>query len=200
MITVKPAISPRYLSEDERITIADLRRRGVVIREIAAVLGRAPSTISRQLRRNALPGEGYRPFDSQRLAGLRRRRPGRGKFHTDPELAVFVQHQLDRRWSPAQISHGLRGKFPGQRHRHLSPEKIYQAIYRNGSGIRRPHRDTLLRSGHRFRRPDCLRSTQACEHGDDRPAPGPVRSRRTRALGRLGLWLPHTGVPPRPGS
>jgi lambda repressor-like predicted transcriptional regulator len=45
-------ISPRFLSQDERIEIADLRRLGVSIRQIASRLGRAPSTISRELRRN----------------------------------------------------------------------------------------------------------------------------------------------------
>ena len=46
-------ISARYLSQDERIEIADLRLAGLSIRQIANQLGRAPSTISRELRRNA---------------------------------------------------------------------------------------------------------------------------------------------------
>jgi IS30 family transposase len=44
-------ISPRYVSQDERIEIADLRRAGLSIRQIAAKIGRAPSTVSRELRR-----------------------------------------------------------------------------------------------------------------------------------------------------
>ena len=46
-------ISPRFLSQDERIELADLRYVGLSIRQIACRLGRAPSTISRELRRNA---------------------------------------------------------------------------------------------------------------------------------------------------
>ena len=53
-------ISARYLSQDERIEIADLRLAGLSTRQIADQLGRAPSTISRELRRNAT-ATGYRP-------------------------------------------------------------------------------------------------------------------------------------------
>ncbi|WP_456291409.1 helix-turn-helix domain-containing protein [Rhodococcus erythropolis] len=47
------AISPRFLSEDERIQVADLRREQLSIRQIAAQLNRSPSMISRELRRSA---------------------------------------------------------------------------------------------------------------------------------------------------
>ncbi|MBA8948376.1 transposase-like protein [Streptomyces calvus] len=65
------AISTRYLSEEERIRIADLRRAKKSIRSIAAALGRSPSTISREIRRNCNPNVGpahpsyYRPFAAQ---------------------------------------------------------------------------------------------------------------------------------------
>jgi len=52
-------ISARFVSQDERIEIADLRLGGVSVREIARRLGRAPSTISREVRRNATVGKGY---------------------------------------------------------------------------------------------------------------------------------------------
>jgi transposase, IS30 family len=61
--TRKREISPRYLSEDERVPIADLVRQGLGVRVIAAGLGRSPATISRELRRNHDPDGGqYRPF------------------------------------------------------------------------------------------------------------------------------------------
>ena len=61
-------ISSRFLSEDERVGIADLRRRGLGVRAIAAATGRSPATISRELRRNLDPTSGhYRPFTAQRL-------------------------------------------------------------------------------------------------------------------------------------
>jgi IS30 family transposase len=50
------------LSQDERIEIADLRHAGLSIRQIANRLGRAPSTVSRELRRIATQNQGYRPF------------------------------------------------------------------------------------------------------------------------------------------
>jgi len=63
-------VSSRYLSEDERVRIGDLRRQRLGVRAIAEQLGRSPSTISRELRRNVEePGRSYRPFAAHRLAG-----------------------------------------------------------------------------------------------------------------------------------
>ena len=97
-------ISPRYLSEDERIRIADLRRAGAGVRAIAGQTGRSPSTISRELRRNRDPGSGqYRPFTAHKLAVRRRARPRAGKIARDEVLRQFVQDRLAERWSPEQI-------------------------------------------------------------------------------------------------
>jgi transposase, IS30 family len=71
-------ISSRFLSQDERIEIADLRHAGPGIRQIARLLGRALSTISRELRRNATAGQDYRPFEAHRRATARRARPPPG--------------------------------------------------------------------------------------------------------------------------
>ena len=59
-------ISARFLSQDERFEIADLHRSGVSVREVSRRLGRAPSTISRELRRNSSVAKGYRPFEAHR--------------------------------------------------------------------------------------------------------------------------------------
>lgn len=75
VITKAAQISARYLSEEERITIADLRRAGATVRAIAAELRRSPSTISRELRRNLDPAGRYRPSSAHRAAVQRRRRP-----------------------------------------------------------------------------------------------------------------------------
>ena len=76
---VRREISPRYLSEDERVRIADLRRAGAGVRAIAEQTGRSPSTISRELRRNRDPGSGqYRPFTAHKLAARRRARSAAG--------------------------------------------------------------------------------------------------------------------------
>jgi hypothetical protein len=147
-------VSPRFLSEDERIAIADLHRRGRGARAIAREVGRDPATISRELRRNLDPASGqYRPFAAQRMAAGRRARPGRGKLAGDAELAGFVQEQLRRRWSPEQICHALRARFPDQPSRHLVPETIYQALYRPGSTLRRELPPRVLRTGRSRRRP-----------------------------------------------
>ena len=68
-------ISDRYLSEQERVRIADLRQAGHGVRAITEQTGRSPSTISRELRRNREPGSGqYRPFTAHK-AGCAAARP-----------------------------------------------------------------------------------------------------------------------------
>ncbi len=147
-------LSARFLSEEERVRLADLRRRGFGVRTIAAELGRSPSTVSRELRRNRDPSSGqYRPFAAQRLAVDRRTRPGRGKLLRDRVLREFVQGRLHKRWSPEQISQALRWEFPGDRVRHLAPETIYQAIYRPELGGLCRELAPVLRSRRRRRRP-----------------------------------------------
>src|SRR5665647_3137192 len=127
----KREISSRYLSEDERVRIADLRRQRLGVRAIAEELGRHPSTISRELRRNVEePGGAYRPFAAERLAAARRRRTRAGRLVADPVLGAFVAARLKLRWSPEQISAAARRAFPDDRSRHVVPETIYQAVYR----------------------------------------------------------------------
>jgi len=150
----KQEISPRYLSEDERVTIADLRVRGLTVRAIAAELGRSPATVSRELRRNTDPGSGqYRPFTAQRLAADRRARPGRGKLLHDPVLREFVAGRLKKRWSPEQISQALHVEFPGGPERHVVPETLYQAVYRPELGGLVRELPKALRTGRRRRKP-----------------------------------------------
>ncbi|GAA3134195.1 hypothetical protein GCM10020255_008790 [Rhodococcus baikonurensis] len=74
-------ISARFLSQDERIEIAD-RHAGLSIRAIASRLGRSPSTISRELRRNAVTGNDYRPFEAHRRATARRTRRHRRRLES----------------------------------------------------------------------------------------------------------------------
>ncbi|MFJ2937975.1 helix-turn-helix domain-containing protein [Streptomyces sp. NPDC087219] len=131
-------VSERFLSEDERVQIADLLCAGHSLRSIARRLGRNPSTISHELHRNSNPATGaYQPFQAQRRAVVRRARSKEGKLRRDPELKEFVELHLGKRWSPEQISRALPAAFPRQLERHLSTETIYQAIYlphRTGSG------------------------------------------------------------------
>ena len=131
-------ISDRFLSQDERIEIADLHRAGVSVRRIARRLGRAPSTISRELRRNAIPAKGYRPFEAHRLAIARRARHHRRRVEVNVELHRAVGELLSQRWSPQQISRHLRERFPQDRAMRLCHESIYQAVYQPGSLFMRP--------------------------------------------------------------
>jgi transposase, IS30 family len=150
----KQEISARFLSEDERVRIADLRRAGVGVRAIARELGRDPATVSRELRRNVDPNSGgYRPHAAQRLAVQRRARPKMGKLVADVELRTFVQDRLTRRWSPEQITHALRSEFRDEPHRRIVPETIYQAVYRADLGGLCRELPKVLRTGRLRRKP-----------------------------------------------
>ena len=95
-VTLGPA-SGRYLSFAEREEIALLRASGGGVREIARQLGRSPSTISRELRRNAATrsgGFGYRATTAQWHADLRARRPKPAKLVVNTELRDYVQDRL----------------------------------------------------------------------------------------------------------
>jgi IS30 family transposase len=192
-------ISSRFLSEDERVGIADLRRRGLGVRAIAAATGRRPATISRELRRNLDPTSGqYRPFTAQRLAATRRARPGRGKLIRDPVLAEFVQQRLEQRWSPEQISQALRGQFAGQPHRHLVPETIYQAVYQpTRGGLTRQLPRRVLRTGRPRRkprrRPDARRPGRLVDMTmiDQRPAEVADRITPGHWEGDRATWKSH---------
>lgn len=151
------AVSARYLSQDERIEIADLRRCGLSLRAIAARLGRAASTISRELRRNVAVGRGYQPFDAHRRATVRRARQHRRRLETNTQLRDVVAELLLQRWSPQQISRHLRQRFTDDRSMWLCNESIYQAVYQPNSRFLRPsrlapHRRSPLRTGRDHRR------------------------------------------------
>lgn len=132
--------SPRYRSEQERIRIADLLAAKLSIRAIALELGRAPSTISREIRRNRDTDGKYRPHQAERHARLRACRPRTRRITVDVVLAETVGRLLGQRWSPEQVSHELRVLFEGQPSRWLCKETIYQAIYDPAVEITRPVR------------------------------------------------------------
>jgi IS30 family transposase len=164
IVTPADPMSARFLSEAERISIADGLIQGRSIRTIAGELGRAPSTISREIRRNQDTETGaYHPFRAQRRAGGRRVRRRPSKLVRDLELRAFVADHLERRWSPEQISRMLLMLFPGRPDMRASPETIYQALYTRGpdglhrAGVRllrsgRLQRKRRRRSGERFGR------------------------------------------------
>lgn len=143
----------RYLREDDRIRIADLLREGASIRAIAADLGRHPSTISREIRRNQHPTNGqYRPHAAQARAEARRPRPKTRKLAAVPALRQVVQEYLDIKWSPEQIVRRLRRDFPDRPEMHVCHETIYQALYLQGRGELRRELARALRTGRAIRR------------------------------------------------
>lgn len=129
---------PRYLSLEERTEIADLRREGKGVREIAHAIGRSPATVSRELRRNADDAGRYLPASADRRTQERVARPRERRLLVDDEFRTVVNELLGKRWSPEQVAHELRARFPGQPEQHLCTESIYQAIYDPVIEVSRP--------------------------------------------------------------
>ncbi len=147
--------SGRYLSLAEREEIALGLAAGRGVRAIARSLGRAPSTVSREVGRNSQrqwPG-GYRPSLAQAKAEDRARRPKAGKLATCPLLAAHVQDMLLEGWSPQQIAGRLRAQFPDDGEMSVSHETIYQALFVQGRGGLRRELTACLRTGRALRRP-----------------------------------------------
>ena len=177
--TIPRPVSGRYLSVDERITIADGIRAGRSVRMLAAELGRAPSTVSREVARNRDPdrivqgrrrppradgsepprdkdklsiGE-YHPHRAEQRAQSRRPRPKQRKLATHPQLHTWVQERLSQRWSPEQIARSLPLFFPDRAEMRVAPETLYQALYVQGRGELRRELARALRTGRAMRRP-----------------------------------------------
>ncbi|XMA37442.1 IS30 family transposase [Streptomyces albogriseolus] len=149
-----PSAPSRYLCEADRIHIADRLREKATVRAIAAELGRSPSTVSREIRRNRHPGSGqYRPYAAQARADARRPRPKSRKISENPELRAAVQAMLDEKWSPEQVCHALRAQFPDRPEMHVVHETVYQALYVQGRGQLRRELAGTLRSGRARRKP-----------------------------------------------
>jgi IS30 family transposase len=143
----------RYLSLLERQRIATLRRDGLGVRRIAEELGRSPSTVSRELRRNTAAYD--RSYDgdlAHARARERLRRPRRGRLLTDHPLRAAVEAKLELEWSPEQIAAWLRTEFPDQPARHLCHETIYQALYLGSRGGLRRQLTRRLRTGRPLRK------------------------------------------------
>jgi IS30 family transposase len=140
--------SGRYLSEAERVTIADGVHAGRSARSIAVELGRAVSTVTRELQRNAAADGSYRPHMAQAMTMARRPRPKQRLLERDDELRGVVQGYLDQRWSPEQVVHVLEATHG----RRMSVETIYQALYSPQRVIQREPAK-VLRTGRPHRRP-----------------------------------------------
>jgi transposase, IS30 family len=143
------------LSMLEREQIGLGRAAGRSIRQIAGALGRAPSTVSREVARFERYGQRYLPSAADWAAWLRHRRAKRvPRLVADPVLRGLVLAGLRRRWSPQQIAARLRSDHPEHPEWHVSHETIYQAVYLQTRGNLRAElgRQAALRSGRAARR------------------------------------------------
>jgi len=143
----------RYLLVREREEIAVGLAAGQSVRAIACGLGRAPSTVSREIRRNSRGRRQYRALAAQGQAQHRAARPKTAKLAGNAALRAWVQDKLERRWPPGQISVMLRREFPDDPGMRVSHETIYQAIYVQGRGALRRELAACLRTGRALRKP-----------------------------------------------
>lgn len=120
----------QQLTLDERVLISYLLKQGLRPAEVARVLGRHRSTVSRELERNKCYGvdSSYRFSRAHRKAVARRRRSRRNRHYTDQDF-VIVRRLLRKQWSPEQIV-GIIRRFRLMKRR-LSHETIYQYIWRD---------------------------------------------------------------------
>lgn len=181
-------VSDRYLSLLERQRIAALRAQRLSMREIARRLGRAPSTISRELRRNTAAHDvgGYDGDLAHSRARERLERPRGGRFVTDPALAAVVQAKLLLEWSPEQIAAWLRSTHPDRPSWHVCHETIYQALYGAKGGLNR-RLTAKLRTGRPLRK----RRRRATERTPRFIAPALLIDRRPPEVdqrSRVGDW------------
>jgi IS30 family transposase len=138
------------LVEREEIRAGLARRESY--RVIARRLGRAPSTISREVAVNG-GREAYRAVNAEIRAASAAKRPKRRWYQQNPEPWQEVCALLRIRWSPQQIARRLRCDHPHQPERWVSTETIYQSIYVQGRGELRKELARCLRSGRANRVP-----------------------------------------------
>ena len=114
------------LTEREEISRAVVEGRSM--RSIAAALGRSPSTISREIRRNG-GADTYRASHADQAAWDRARRPKLCKLRRNRVLARLVARKLRLEWAPEQIAGWLKRTYPDDEARHVSHETIYRSLF-----------------------------------------------------------------------
>ncbi|MCU1430850.1 MAG: integrase [Actinomycetia bacterium] len=143
--------SPQRLSLEERIEIRLGLERGESLAALGRRLGRATSTISRDVAANG-GRDGYRPLAAHRRAAEQARRPKVTKLATHPDLCTRVIADLEAWWSPQQIARRLRHEFGDDTTMNVSHETIYKSLYVQGRGELRRELARCLRTGRAQRR------------------------------------------------
>ena len=168
----------------EREEISRGLAAGCSLRRIAAGLGRAPLTISREVAANG-GARRYRAARADRQAWSRAGRPKPCKLATRPVLRDMVEEKLQRRWSPQQIAGWLKLAFPTSPEMQVSHETIYRTLFVQSRGALRRELTRYLRSGRVIRRPkgvrmpdgrggrpNILHISERPAEADDRAVPG----------------------------
>lgn len=128
------------------------------IRQIAATLGRAPSTISREIHRHG-GAHSYRASEADMRAGERTRRPKCCRLATQPSLQRLVASKLALEWSPEQIAGWLKREFPAQDTMRVSHETIYRSLFIQARGVLKKELLGHLRSRRMMRRAQAASTT-----------------------------------------
>jgi len=147
---------PRRLSVEEREEISRGLAAGLSLRAIAGQLGRAPSTITREVAANGGRSR-YRASRADQMAWSRATRPKPCKLATRPALRAIVEEKLQRRWSPQQIAGWLKVNYPDDPEMQVSHESIYCTLFVQSRGALRRELTAYLRTGRVIRRPQGVR-------------------------------------------
>jgi len=173
------------LTLSEREEISRGLAAGRSIRSIATALGRAPSTVSRELKRNG-SREGYRASRAEQAAWDRAHRPKACKLAEQPELARRVAEKLQLEWSPRQIAGWLKRTYPHDETLQVSHETIYRTLFiqargalkkellqhlRRSRGMRRSRHHTQKTRDH-GRITDTVSIRERPAEAEDRAVPG----------------------------
>ena len=124
---------------------------GHTLRSIAVLLGRAPSTVSREIRRNG-GRRRYRASRADEAAWDRARRPKICKLAEHRALARIVSCQLRELWSPEEIAGWLKRSYPNDENRRVSHETIYKTLFIQARGALKKELLAHLRKTRRMRR------------------------------------------------
>ncbi len=136
---------------EEREEISRGLAAGESIRAIAGTLGRAPSTVCREVNANG-GRKKYRALVADRSACRRALRPKRAKLAQCRRLRGIVERKLEATWSPQQISAWLALEYPDCPEMQVSHETIYQSLFVQSRGALRKELHSCLRSGRAMRR------------------------------------------------
>lgn len=152
---IRPAPKRRWevrLSLAEREEISRGLAAGLSLRVIAAGLGRAPSTVSREVLANGGRAS-CRAAAADRAAWSRAARPKATKLAGSPALAALVTAKLELDWSPEQIAGWLKNEFPDDGAMQVSHESIYRSLFVQTRGSLRKELTAHLRAGRATGRP-----------------------------------------------